>query len=88
MKIKDGFVLRKFGGKWLAVTVDDAADEKNVLVTLNETGAFVWELLQKESAYADVVSELVENYEIDEATAKQDLDRFLDACRTAGILDE
>ena len=88
MKIKDGFVLRKFGGKWLAVTVDDAADEKNVLVTLNETGAFVWELLQKESAYTDVVSELVENYEIDEAAAKQDLDRFLDACRTAGILDE
>ena len=88
MKIKDGFVLRKFGGKWLAVTVDDAADEKNVLVTLNETGAFVWELLQKESAYADVVSKLVENYEIDEAAAKQDLDRFLDACRTAGILDE
>ena len=88
MKIKDGFELRKFGGKWLAVTVDEAADENNVLVTLNETGAFVWKLLRNESEYSSIVSAIVENYEVDEATAKRDFDNFLKICRENGILDE
>jgi hypothetical protein len=88
MKIKDGFELRKFGGKWLAVTVDDAADENNVLITLNETGAFVWGILQNESSYSDIITAIVENYEVDEAVAKADLDNFLQVCRENGILDE
>lgn len=88
MKIKDGFELRKFGGKWLAVTVDDAADEKNVLITLNETGAFVWKILQSESVYSDIISALVENYEVDESIAVRDLDNFLKICREHGVLDE
>ena len=88
MKIKDGFMLRKFGGKWLAVTVDDAADEKNILITLNSTGAFVWELLREESEYSYILSRLVENFEVEESVAKKDLDNFLEICRTNGVLDE
>lgn len=88
MKIKDGFELRKFGGKWLAVTVDEAADEKNVLITLNETGAFVWEILQSESEYSHIITAIVENYEVDESVAKRDLDNFLQVCREHGVLDE
>ena len=88
MKIKDGFELRKFGGKWLAVTVDEAADEKNVLITLNETGAFVWEILQSESEYSHIITAIVENYEVDESVAKRDFDNFLQVCREHGILDE
>lgn len=88
MKIKDGFELRKFGGKWLAVTVDEAADEKNVLITLNETGAFVWEILQSESEYSHIITAIVENYEVDESVAKRDFDNFLQVCREYGILDE
>ena len=88
MKIKDGFELRKFGGKWLAVTVDEAADEQNVLITLNETAAFVWGILQKESEYSYIVSQIVKNYEVDEAVAKGDLDNFLRICREHGVLDE
>jgi hypothetical protein len=88
MKIKDGFELRKFGGKWLAVTVDDAADENNVLITLNETGAFVWGILRNESSYSAIITAIVENYEVDEAIAKKDLDNFLQVCRVNGILYE
>ena len=88
MKIKDGFELRKFGGKWLAVTVDEAADDNNILVTLNDTGAFVWNILQDESEYSAIISAIVENYEVDESAAKGDLDKFLQICRENGILDE
>ena len=88
MKIKDGFELRKFGGKWLAVTVDSAAEENNILITLNETAAFVWKLLGSDLEYSYILSSIVENYEVDEEIAKRDLDNFLQICREHGVLDE
>ena len=45
MKIKSGFVLEKVGGDYLAVAVGELADYFNGMVRLNETGAFLWNLL-------------------------------------------
>ena len=45
MKLKDGFILNKVGGAYLAVAVGERADEFRALVKLNATGAFLWEQL-------------------------------------------
>ena len=45
MKIKSGFVLEEVGGDYLAVAVGELADTFNGMVRLNETGAFLWNLL-------------------------------------------
>lgn len=88
MKIKDGFILRKFADKYLSVAVGDAADEFNVLITLNETGAFVWDLMQEDVSYDFVIEQMLENYEVDRETAIRDLDEFLEKTRSAGLIDE
>lgn len=88
MKIKKGFILREFAGKWLAFSGDSFEEQKNVLVTLNRTGAFVWELLQNDIAYDDVIAKLTERYDVDKARAKADFEKFLKKCRAAGIIDE
>lgn len=88
MKIKKGFVLRKFADKWIAVASDDIADEHNILITLNKTGVFVWNLLQNDIDYNTVIAKITEHYDIDEKTAKADFDIFLEKVRKAGIIDE
>lgn len=88
MKIKDGFILRKFADKYLSVAVGDAADKFNVLITLNETGAFVWDLMQEDVSYDFVIEQMLENYEVDRETAIRDLDEFLEKTRSAGLIDE
>lgn len=88
MKIKKGFVLRKFADKWIAVASDDIADEHNILITLNKTGVFVWNLLQNDIDYNTVIAKITEHYNIDEKTAKADFDIFLEKVRKAGIVDE
>lgn len=77
MKIKDGFILQKFTGKYIAVSANDEADVSNILITLNSTGAFVWELLKTETEYDAVISKLVEKYDVDETEAKTDFNAFL-----------
>ena len=57
MKIKDGFVLEKVGGEYLAVAVGELADSFNGMVRLNETGAFLWNLLTEAEYTREELSE-------------------------------
>ena len=88
MKLKSDYTLRNFSDKYIAVTVSDSADNNNVFVTMNKSAAFVWELLQNEISYEEVISKLTEKYNIERATAKADFEEFLKKLREAGVLDE
>lgn len=88
MKLKSEFVLRKFSNKYIAVSVNDNADENNVLISTNSSGAFVFELLHNEISYNEIINRMIEKYDIDESTAKADLDEFLNNIRKAGMLYE
>ncbi len=87
MKLKSEFVLRNFAGKWIAVSVNDNAND-NILITMNSSGAFVWELLQSEISYDEIIKKLTDTYNVDEATAKKDTDNFLCKLRDADMLCE
>ncbi len=88
MKIKNGFILRRFADKWIAVSVDELADTRNTLITLNKTAAFVWEQLQTDTTREALVSALGERFDVEESVAAADVDRFLKNAREAGLLDE
>lgn len=88
MKIKNGFVLRKFADKIVAVADDDMADYCNSFIKMNSTGKFVWNLLQNDVEYDFVITSLCNTYDIDEATARADFDEFLTKVRKAGLLNE
>lgn len=88
MKIKKGFIVSKFAEKYIAVSTCDLGVNANVLVTLNSTGVFVWELLKEDMSYNEVLSKLMDKYDVDVDTARADLDAFLYNVRKAGLLDE
>lgn len=88
MKIKNGFALRRFAGQWIAVSVDELADTRNILITLNKTAAFVWELLQTDTTREALIAALTERFEVEEITAVADVDGFLEKAREAGLLDD
>ena len=76
MKIKDGFVLRQVAGQNVVLPADSALD-LNMMITLNETGAFLWERLQNDTDEAALVAALLEEYDVDEETAKQSVQAFV-----------
>lgn len=88
MKIKDGFILRKFSDKIVAVADDDFADNSNVFIKMNSSAEFVWNFLRQDRSYDEVINALLEKYDIDRQTAENDFDEFLSAVRKAGLLDE
>ena len=88
MKLKEGFVLRKVADTYIVVAVGAEAKKHNVMITLNETGSLLWEKLSEGAEKNDLVNAILEEYEIDEATASADVDRFLEKVLSQGLIEE
>lgn len=69
MKIKEGFLLRKVAGQTVVLPTGGDLD-LNMMITLNDTGAFLWEKLQNDCDEAGLVAALLKEYDVDEETAR------------------
>lgn len=88
MKTKKRFMLRQTAGRNIVVAVGQASEEFNGLITLNETGAFLWKMLQAGTTYEDMLKALLDEYDVSEADAKAGMDAFLKSVRDAELIDE
>ena len=87
MKIKDGFILRDVAGQTIVVAVGKRSKSFNRIIKLNPTGKFIWEKLSSDIERDELVASLVAEYDIDEATASSDADKFVETLKGADILE-
>ena len=85
MKIKDGFLLRQVAGQTVVLPTEADID-LNMMITLNDTGAFLWERLQQETDEAALTAALLSEYDVDEATAKSAVAAFVKKLGDHGLL--
>ena len=85
MKIKDGFILRSVAGQTVVLPTGDELD-LNMMITLNETGTVLWERLQQDTDEAALVSALLAEYDVDEATAAKAVAGFVVKLNDNGFL--
>lgn len=85
MKLKDGFLLRQVAGQNVVLPVGGDLD-MNMMITLNDTGAFLWERLQSETDEETLVAALLGDYDVDEATARMAVSTFVEKLRSHGFL--
>ncbi|MBQ2445961.1 MAG: PqqD family protein [Oscillospiraceae bacterium] len=77
MKIKDGFVLRSIAGTHVVVPTGDNCLNFNGMITLNDSAAFLWRVLQEGSDVEGMTKALLGEYEVDEETARSCSESFL-----------
>ena len=88
MKIKDGFILRQVADTYIVVAVGEEAKKANVMVTLNETGGFLWEKLTDGATQDELVKAILDTYEIDEETARADVNAFIEKVSGSNLIEE
>lgn len=86
MKIKENYMLRKVADCYVVVPIGAAVAEFNGMINLNEVGAFLWRQLESETTFENVLSSMLAEYEVDEAVAKADLQRFVKELEDAGLI--
>ncbi|MFQ8601084.1 MAG: PqqD family peptide modification chaperone [Oscillospiraceae bacterium] len=87
MKIKSGYLLRNVAAVNIIVPVGERVIDFKGLMTFNETGAFLWRLLQQETDERALVQALMDQYEVDLETARADVAEFVASVREAGALE-
>lgn len=86
MKIKDGFLLRQVAGQTVVLPTGGDLD-LNMMITLNETGAFLWEHLENDTNEAALVEALLAEYDVDKATAENAVAAFVQKLESNGFLE-
>ena len=86
MKIKEGYLLREVAGSNIVVPVGEGSIDFSGVIQLNEVGAFLWKILEKETTKEELLKNLLEEYDIDEDTASKDIDEFIDKLKEANLL--
>lgn len=77
MKIKDGFMLRQVAGEWVVVPLGERVVEFNGIMTLSESGALLWQELEKDVSHEELVKAILREYEINEEIARFDIREFI-----------
>ena len=86
MKIEKEYILREIAGDYIVVPVGAAALEFNGMITVNETGAFLWEKLREGTTKEELLHAMLEEYEVSEKEAEADIQEFLQMLQKNKIL--
>ncbi|MBR3494223.1 MAG: PqqD family protein [Clostridia bacterium] len=88
MKIKPGYMLRKVVDIHVIIGIGDENYAPNQIMSLNETGAFLWRILEDGAERDQLVERLVSEYDVDTHTAEADVDAFLSSLREKALIAE
>ncbi|MHC1727799.1 MAG: PqqD family protein [Syntrophobacteraceae bacterium] len=78
MKRKDDMSLENVGGQDLLIPFGTRVLDMNGLVVLNRAGRHIWELLAEECSLEDLVSAVVDRFEVGADQAAADVRAFID----------
>ncbi len=87
MKIKNGFILRKVPGMNLVMPTGENVKEFNGSLMLNDTGAFIFERLQKGSTQEEIADALTQEYDVSLDTVSADVQKTIDSLIEAGVAE-
>ena len=86
IKIKDGFLLKNVAGTFVIVPVGENLVDFSAMITVNETGSFLWEHLKNETTLELLAEELTKEYDIDLATAMADTEEFIKILKENNVI--
>ena len=86
MIIKKELIKRDIAGEVFLVPVGKSMYDSNGLFILSELGAFIWDLLPNVADEDAIVASVLNDYEVDEATARADIREFLQKLQKLDIL--
>lgn len=86
MKIRKKLLKREIAGESFLVPLGKTVYDTNGLFVLTELGTFIWDLLPEADTKEQILEKILAEYEVEESTAKNDLEEFLDKLRILEII--
>ena len=87
MNIKKRLLKRQIAGDAFLVPLGKEIYDSNGLFFLNEVGEFIWDRLEQAQSQEDILKALLEEYDVEESVARQDVEGFFQKLRDMDIID-
>ena len=86
MRQNSDFLLQEVADTVVVVPVGQASVNFGGMITLNTTGAVLWKLLETEQTVQTMTQALLDRYEVEEATARADVEAFIKKLLPTGAI--
>ena len=86
MRIDKEFILREIAGDYIIIPAGRTALDFNGLITVNEVGVSLWNMLQNEVTFEELVQGILAEYDVEESVAREDIQEFLAALIDVGMI--
>lgn len=88
MKIREGFILRDVAGKTFVVATGELSKSFKGMITLNETGKYIWKLLENGAEKEEIVEAIMKDYDVqDRALVENDVNVFIEKLAGDNIIE-
>ena len=88
MKARKGFNLRNVCGEQIILPEGKENIDCSSIISMNESSAYLWKNIQdKDFTAEDLVRLLMDEYEVDEETAGEDVRQLIRQWQTADLLE-
>lgn len=87
MKIKNDFIIKEIAGSTVVIPVGNRVADFNGMLKLNETGVFLFNLLKDDITVEALVNNLVNEYDVSNDKANEDVITFVNKLKEADIIE-
>ena len=87
MKLEKNIIVREIAGEYILIPTGEAALKMTGIFAVTEVGAEIWKRLSQGKDEDTVIAELLAEYEVDEATLRQDYDEFIGRLVDSGLAE-
>ena len=81
-------VTKKTGDEYVLVPITNNIADMNSVYTLNETGAFIWEQIDGRRSIEEIITALINEYDVDNKSAESDVISFIENMNRYLIVNE
>lgn len=86
MLIKKELLKREVAGECFLIPLGKTVYDYNGMFIMTELAAFIWDLLPQAQNEEEILQAILDEYEVDEAVARADLQAFLDKLRSMDVI--
>lgn len=85
-KRNEDFVLREIAGEYIIIPTGRSVASVSGMITISETSAFIWKLLEESRSLQELVQYTTDTYEVTASRAEEDIRQLLAKLSALGML--
>lgn len=87
MKQNPNFIVSDLAATHILVPIGQSAVNFNAVISLNDMGQAIWNMLEKETTEEELLRKILAEYNVSEQQAKADIDKFLAILNEHGCIE-